>query len=552
MKFRISLLILLISSLYAYSLDFFDKKKPEVLIEELIENMSPEEKIGQLFILGYKGELPDKFILEKIEKNKLGGVKIFGWNGKDTTKVAQSVNILQKKAAKNRFKIPLFIATDQEGGWIRHIKGETSITPGNLAIGASKLRNDAYYSGYFISLELKAIGVNLNFAPTVDLFLNEKSTIIANRTFSSDPKLTAELSVAFLKGQEKNRVISTAKHYPGHGSATGDSHSMMPIIRKSFKELDNNDLVPFKYLIKENIPAIMSGHLNYPLIENKKTSASLSDFFIKNLLRETLNYNGLIITDDLQMLGAKKEGYSNENLAIAAIKSGNDIILSSDEYYNFDIYTKKLINEYNKNKDFQKTINECLKRILYTKIKYIKDKNGVPIYPKIKNISSSMKTKESQDFFLNLAGRAVTKIKLEKIIDDKSSVLLASSYNLFLDEAKNFYEDSKQVYIPSFSKNINQYTLRNSILKEANKDVNNREIIVHVTDEETALLARELLKYRKITVISSLNPSYINRLKASKNIIAIYGIDKYSYKVCFSALANKVNTYGEIPIKGYR
>ena len=171
---------------------------------------------------------------------------------------------MQRSAADTRLGIPLFIATDQEGGWVRHVKSKTSITPGNMAIGASGLPYDAYWSGYYIGQELKSIGINMNFAPTVDVYSNIDAHVIGPRAFSQDPLETAQLALAYFKGMEETGVVSTAKHFPGHGNAAEDSHGILPRIDISFDTLWERELLPYRYLIDRDLPTVMSGHLSLP------------------------------------------------------------------------------------------------------------------------------------------------------------------------------------------------------------------------------------------------------------------------------------------------
>ena len=234
----------------------------------------------------------------------MGSVKVFGWNTDDIHLVAKSITYLQKSANQGRFKIPLFVATDQEGGWIRHVKGGTLVTPGNMAIGAAGYPADSWYSAYYICEEIKALGINMNFAPTIDLFTDHQSTIIGTRAFSDDPDTTGVLGAAFASGSTAAGVIPTIKHFPGHGDTSLDSHGKLPVINIDFTTFKNRELVPYLYLIKEGVPALMSGHLSYPQIESSGAPASLSKYFLTDLLRGQLGYKGLIITDDMMMVGA--------------------------------------------------------------------------------------------------------------------------------------------------------------------------------------------------------------------------------------------------------
>ena len=306
---KIPALLFLFLECSSSGLSFFQRALSDTeLIEAIVSEMTAEEKIGQLFMLGYLEEEPDSFILEEIKAGRVGNVKVFGWNATDTDKVASAVAEMQKAASRTRFSIPLIVATDQEGGWVRHVKGKTSVTPGNNAIGATGQLYDAYESGRLIAAELRVLGINMNFAPVVDLFDDPEADLIGPRTFSGNPKETAALAIAFFHGQEASRVLSTAKHFPGHGRTGIDSHVYMPRINLSESQLKSHELIPFAALVKEKIPAIMSGHLNFPKITGAGTSASLSPHVLKDLLRDEMKYDGLIITDDLLMGGAQKPG----------------------------------------------------------------------------------------------------------------------------------------------------------------------------------------------------------------------------------------------------
>ncbi|MFO7849071.1 MAG: glycoside hydrolase family 3 N-terminal domain-containing protein, partial [Spirochaetia bacterium] len=272
-------------------------------IDRLVSSMDDTELLGQIFLLAYTGTSPSDQILSWIEEKQIGGVKIFGWNAENLDRLSEGISTMQRVAARNRLSIPLFVATDQEGGWVRHVKSSTSQTPGNMAIGATGLPHDAFWTGYHIAKELKTVGINMNFAPTVDVYSNLEAHVIGPRSFSESPVETANLAVAYYMGMEKAGVISTAKHFPGHGNAAEDSHGSLPRIDTPFSVLWDRELLPYRFLIKRDIPAIMSGHLSFPIIE-KDIPASLSPYFLEEVLRERMGFSGIVITDDMRMYGA--------------------------------------------------------------------------------------------------------------------------------------------------------------------------------------------------------------------------------------------------------
>ena len=221
----------------------------EILADALVEKMSDEELYAQILMFGWAGAEPSRLLNSWVSERGLGSVKVFGWNTDNIRLVARSVKSLQQRALARRFKIPLFVATDQEGGWIRHVKGSTSVTPGNLAIGASGFPRDAYYSGLYINREIAALGINMNFAPTVDLYTDKRSTIIGTRSFGEDPRSAGILGAAFAQGSLDAGVIPTAKHFPGHGDTPNDSHGFLPRIQIDMETFENRELVPFRKFV---------------------------------------------------------------------------------------------------------------------------------------------------------------------------------------------------------------------------------------------------------------------------------------------------------------
>ncbi len=350
---------------------FFDNKESDQLITELIANMSDTDLLGQLMLLGYYGLDPSDDIMKWITDKRIGGVKIFGWNVSNLDRLGKGIALMQKQASENPLGIPLFIATDQEGGWVRHIKGDTSITPGNMSIGATSLPEDAYKTGVYIGSELKTLGINLNFAPTVDIYTNQNADVIGPRSFSSDPKVAAALSTSFFQGQDSTGVISTAKHFPGHGAAEGDSHGMLPKVNADFNTIWERELLPYRYLIKRGIPAIMSGHLAFPKITGDRVAASESKYFITELLRNKMGFKGIIITDDMVMTGALAGEKNLEEACYEAISAGNDIIMISRNSSDYQKVWKYLFRKLQENDNFRTIVTNAVRRIHKTKLNYI-------------------------------------------------------------------------------------------------------------------------------------------------------------------------------------
>ena len=561
MKFFRSILLMLIfsaagKSLFAQngSIDFWTNMPHEQLAKELTDRMDDEELLAQILMFGWAGAEPSDLLNSWVTQRGLGSVKVFGWNTDNIQKVAKSVRQLQQEAAERPFKIPLFVATDQEGGWIRHVKGETSDTPGNMAIGASGYPIDAYYSGFYINREIRALGINMNFAPTVDLYSNLDSSVIGPRSFGSEPVNAGILGEAFSKGSMDAGVIPTAKHFPGHGDTSLDSHGRLPQIEIDEKTLYNRELIPFKYLIKANIPAIMSGHLSFPQIESDGTPASLSKKMLTDILRGQLKYEGLIITDDMMMNGATLFAGSFARAVTMAIEAGNDIIISSTTANLYDNLWTNNIRYMETNPEFRTTVKDAARRVILSKLVYFKSENHAPLYPDENTIYEHIPDKEGQKFFLEQACRSISVYKagsaMPFIPETNEKILVAGPFLSLYNEARRCY--------PNISTFHFSYELRRD---ESNFDEWNAArltqvadgfdtIIIVVYDKHTANIAKRL-RYmdKKVIILSIMSPVHILKdFDWADTILCGYSYSNYSFAALLSALKGEFVPKGKIPL----
>lgn len=529
---------------------FHAEGDPGAQAELLASEMSNEELLGQLFLITYAGENPDADFLYWVRERKIGGVKIFGWNADNLDKLIQSITVLQSEAAKTPRGIPLFIATDQEGGWVRHVKGSTSVTPGNLAIGASGYASDAYESGYYIGQELRALGINMNFAPTVDIYTNHKADVIGPRAFSEDPVETGLLSVAYYRGMKKAGIICTAKHFPGHGAADKDSHGTLPLIRGNLDTLMERELVPYRFLIKEGLPAVMSGHLGFPDILGNETPASLSPFFLKTVLRERLGFQGLIITDDLRMSGAGSSEANMPRICKQAIEAGNDMIMISSDYEVYRRSWSYLIAEMARNEAFKKQVRESAVRILNAKLVYFNSKDHVPLIPDPDAVEREVPSKEGKEFFFQQACRSITAIKGNRIpIENPGKVLLVGQFNTFLKEGLKRFPGADQYFYPYVPTYYPRKEDRLFITEAAKKY---DTIIFCLSNTASLEILKSLSVYKsKIVVFSVLTPIYLTETPWVDSAIAAYGIGEDSFKAGFAVLAGDFPPQGSLPVTLY-
>ena len=528
--------------------NFWSEYPSETLAKAIVDRMSDSELLSQILMFGWAGAEPNQLLFDWVSRG-LGSVKVFGWNTDDIKLVAKSISNLQKRSAAGRFKIPLFVATDQEGGWIRHVKGETAITPGNMAIGAGGYPVDSWKSSYYISREIKALGINMNFAPTVDLFTDHDSTIIGTRSFGDDPDKAGILGAAFVSGSEAAGVIPTAKHFPGHGDTSLDSHGKLPVINIDFETFKTRELVPYLYLIKEKVPAIMSGHLSFPQIDNSGEPASLSYYFLTELLRNQLGYEGLIITDDMMMVGATVYAGTMSNAFKMALEAGNDIILSSTTaklnealwYKNLELMTTDIT--------FRDRVKDAARRVIKAKLDYFKSGNAAPLYPDADAIDSHIPDREGEKFFLEQACRSVTVEKQGSLplkTDKAGRVLLMGSLTSFFKAGKQRWPDAGEFhYTYETGPNETQWVLDNLPSVAPSYDT----VIICVSSENHVKIA-EYFKGsgKRVIILCNMTPTLTEKLQWADSILLGYSWRcDYSLKAMLGAVNGEYTPAGTKP-----
>lgn len=331
-----------------------------------INQMTIEQKIGQMVIVGVEGDTFDSNIGKMIEDYHVGGFIFMGKSVKNTTQLLKLVNGI--KTANSNNKIPLFLSLDQEGGSIDRMPKEFNRYPTNKAIGKINSENLSYNIGSAIAYEISSFGFNMDFAPVLDINSNPKNPVIGDRSFGTSSKLISSLGVETMMGIQEGKVIPVVKHFPGHGDTSVDSHIGLPRVNKDLEQLNSFELIPFKEAIKNNVDGIMIAHILLPKIDSKYP-ASLSKVVINDILREKLGFKGVVITDDMTM-GAIAKNYSIGDAVIKSVDAGSDIILIAHDYNKGTEAITAIINAVKSGNIKMGRIDESVYRILQLKEKY--------------------------------------------------------------------------------------------------------------------------------------------------------------------------------------
>ncbi|WML33952.1 beta-N-acetylhexosaminidase [Clostridium sp. OS1-26] len=340
-------------------------------LKEQINAMTLDEKIGQMLMVGVDGYTLDSNSRKMIEEYKVGGFIILGQNVQSTNQLLNLVNSL--KAANLKNKIPIFVSVDEEGGRVDRMPQELRRYPTNREVGQINNSNLSYSIGNVMAEELKSFGFNMNFAPVLDINSNPNNSVIGNRSFGSTSKIVGKLGVETMKGLQSGNVISVVKHFPGHGDTSVDSHIELPTVSNDLNRLKNFEFIPFDEAIKNKADAVMVSHILLSKIDSSNP-ASFSKAVITDILRKQLNFNGVVITDDMAM-GAIVKNYNIGEVSVKSVEAGSDIILVSHSYENEVMVINALRNAVGNGVITKERIDESVYRILKLKQKYeLKDK----------------------------------------------------------------------------------------------------------------------------------------------------------------------------------
>jgi beta-N-acetylhexosaminidase len=539
---------LLVAAAPLHALGFGDPGPSAVLSARIAATMTDQELLGQVFFLGWQGVGPSPELLRWIAARGIGGVKIFPRNVSDLPDLARDIGEMQKLSVRGRFAVPLFVATDQEGGWVRQIKDQTSISPGNLAIGAAGEPADAYQTGVYLGRELAALGINMDFAPTADVYSNPEASVIGPRSFGSDPSVTGLLSAAYASGMRDAGILCTAKHFPGHGSADQDSHGHLPKIDVSLDQLLDRDLIPYRILIREGIPAVMTGHLAFPAILGSMTPASLSPFFLQSVLRDRLGFRGLVITDDMEMEGVLAEGIDTPTACLRALEAGNDMVLVSHTPAVQEKTWNALIAVMRSDPAFRAVVRQSVQRILLTKITYYRGAHA-PLAPDPSAVASLVPAPGARDFFQQVSARAVTLVRGKGIpwkLAPGERVLLCGQYSEFIAEGLRRYPRAETWLFPFAP----FYRARPEDKAEIRGRAARVDTVIFCLANYNSLDVLQQLKGmgRKVFVISTLSPVYLAEAPWVESAIAVYGDGRESFRAGLGALAGEFVPGGTLPL----
>jgi len=533
-----------------------------VWVESTLRKMTVREKLGQMLMPYYFGvfestESPAyKDLLHQVEDNHVGGFilgTIRGPLGIERSQVYPTVVITNALQAHSR--VPLLIGADFESGTGMRLDEGTNF-PSAMAIGATDDPQLAYTAGKETALEARAAGIHWIFAPDADVNDNPGNPIINVRAFGEDPRQVADFAGQFIRGIEENGALATAKHFPGHGDVTTDSHLSLPVVPDDRKELENNELVPFRAAISAGVSSIMPGHLAVPALEPDATvPASLSRRILTGLLREEMKFRGLIVTDAMDM-GGVTSMYPPDEAAIRAVEAGGDIVLQPPVP---DAALAGLENAVKSGRLSEKRIDESVRRILQAKARLGLDKDrlvdiarlnqkfGLPTFADdaqaIADRGVTLLRNSENLVPLNAARELrVLLVSLSADPDAYPSATLESEIRWRVDSLKSLRADTQFVNVSALKlPPADSYDIAIAALFVRVAD---RKGNVGFPDDQRAFVNQMLASGKPSVVLAFGSPYLISTFPGAKSWIGEFSTNDVSQRAAVRAL------FGQTPIKG--
>lgn len=522
------------------------------LSETIFSEMSIEEKVGQMFMIGFKEEILTPTVQKFIHEQNIGFIDIFARNISSVEQATALMNQLHTSV-----KIPPMIFTDQEGGVVSQFAELTSTSSSHMGLGATGNPAFTELSAEILAEDMDLVGIDGFIGPVLDVNHEPNNPIIGLRSFSDDPETVIKCGEAFINGAEHIGLVTMPKHFPGHGGSRLDSHLVLPTLDFSEEFFNLCDLLPFKAVVKK-VDFIMTAHVSVPQMDPTGLPGTFSKIFMKDILRDKLGFTGVLITDCLEM-DVIKNNYSPEEIVNHCIEAGNDVMLLS---HSIDLQQKLysiLLDDVRSGKISEERIDQSVKRILAAKEKY-----GLLAIPKQRDISKAVKqvrSKRDIEEYICKHSIVMLRNKLNKIpLDPKQRIgiiewdkirstvqLNEPTHKSYLEKyARKYFEDVDVIILPLKKAD-------SSVIKDFLKTHDNVLVSPFSRTPEVEMLqadvVREILKIRDdVVIIATGNPYDIRHFPEAKTYLATFGFRDSQMSALFSNLTGKFKPCGKLPV----
>lgn len=559
--FKFSLLILLVFVGTGCQKSFSWKSEEKEWEEQAIQHLKTltlEQKIGQMFMVGFGGTVIPASLITNISQYYFGNFIYFGNNVADDSLVPTLSEDIQKTVVE-KTRIPGFISMDQEGGMVVRFANNATHFIGNMGLVATNRSDYAYQVGKFSGQELRHYGVNLNLAPVLDVNNNPSNPVIGIRSYSDDPYVVAEYGNMMIKGLRAGEVMATAKHFPGHGDTSVDSHYGLPQIAHSMDHLLENELLPFQMAIDNGIDAIMSAHIIFSAID-EEYPATLSKLVITDLLRNQMGFDGIVMTDSMNM-DAISKNFGVAEAAVLAVNAGVDMLLYG-ESTTLSVQAYLGVLEAVRNGTISnERIDEAVFRILVKKAKYHLFDDYLPR----ENLTTSDFLLH-KDFSDKLIRKSITLAKgsVDHFSIDKSTLFISSvctRYPLIPGYQINTNNNSLAYVANDYFKQLGMQNTDYEVIGTSVNATKMASVLAKAADYEQIVIAVENVSSSQAGLVKSLfaqnpniivvalkNPYDINSYPEINHFVCTYGYFKSSVWAVFDLLMHEYEPVGMMPV----
>ncbi|WP_395838929.1 beta-N-acetylhexosaminidase [Archangium violaceum] len=509
-------------------------------VEGLMARLSLEDKVGQLMMVGFAGTEVDGSVEELVRGRRVGGVCLFKRNIEDSEQVARLNDGLRRLLADG---IPPFLALDQEGGNVVRVRDGVVVLPGNMALGATRSTELAYAAGHAQGEDLKRLGFNMNLAPVLDVNLNPRNPVIGIRSYGDSVPLVSELGRAFVRGQQDAGLVTVAKHFPGHGSTDADSHKSLPVMSESREEV-LAQMEPFRVVIQDGLDGLMTAHVAVPSLTGDDLPATVHPEVLGGLLRQRLGFDGLVLTDELEM-DAIAQRYGVGRAAVMAVNAGADMVLVP-----WRAEKKKEVYEALRAAAWSEDIprarlDDAVRRILTAKVR----RGLFEPLPPLEERLATPPSPEHEEVAHRIARAAVTLLRADGKhfpLSQETRLGVITAEDSLGEAIRARVPEAQVMNVPAYPSRARRAVLRQRARRLAlASDV---VVVGMINSRQLELVTMAAATGRPVLVVSMGLPYLAEQADEARAVLAVYSYQPAATEAAAAALFGEIGTPGRLPV----
>jgi beta-N-acetylhexosaminidase len=509
-------------------------------VEALLASLSLEDRVGQLLMVGFRGTRLDEDVESRVRGPRVGGVCLFKHNIASARQVARLNDGLRRLLADH---IPPFVALDQEGGNVMRVSDQVVRLPGNMALGATRSAELAYAAGRAQGEDLQRLGFNMNLAPVLDVNLNPQNPVIGIRSYGDSVSLVSEMGRAFARGQQEAGLVTVAKHFPGHGSTGTDSHEALPVMHETREEV-LAQMEPFRAVLQEGLDGLMTAHVAIPRLTGDEVPATLNPRVLEGLLRRELGFDGLVLTDELEM-EAIVQRYGVGRAAVLAVKAGADMVLVPWRHEKQEEVYEALLAAARSGELPAGRLEQAVRRILVAKLR----RGLFQPPPLLEERLASPPSAGNEEVAHLIARASVTLLR-----NQQDTLPLSRTARIAVITAEPSLGEALQaraphvtvLHVPAYPSASRRAALRGLARKAAlAADV---VVVGLINTRQQELVTMAAATGRPVAVVSMGLPYLAERVEEARAVLAIYSYQPAATDAAASALFGEIGTPGRLPV----